>query len=310
LRLRKTPENAEISARGLWPDSLANALLPCIDRAPGSRASFAPPNGLAFPVTCPVTIADAARSSFPPKGITVPHTALPYETVGELLEQLGRIDPRRVRLSPPPGKATEKDVLALLDHENRLYELVDGVLVEKIMGLKESALAADLVGRVSPFVREHDLGIVAGADGTLRLLPRLIRIPDLSFISWDQLPSREYPVQPIPDLYPDLAVEVLSAGNTVQEIERKLKEYFLAGTRLVWIIDPDARIVHVYTSPDDWTILEETDTLTGGEILPGFKLPLRQLFARLPRAASGRKTANEKQPAKRGGRGNGKRKRR
>jgi Uma2 family endonuclease len=239
----------------------------------------------------------------------MPQTALPYETVGELLEQLGRIDPRRVRLSPPPGKATEKDVLALLDHENRLYELVDGVLVEKIMGLKESVLAMLLGRRMGNFVEEYDLGIVAGSDGALRLMPRLVRIPDVSFISWSQLPSREYPAKPIPDLYPDLAVEVLSAGNTVQEIERKLKEYFLAGTRLVWIIDPDARTVHVYTSPDDWTILEETDTLPGGEVLPGFKLALRQLFARLPRAASGRKTANGKRPAKRSGRGNGRKKR-
>jgi len=238
----------------------------------------------------------------------VPQTVLPYETVGELLEKLGRIDPRRVRLSPPPGEATEKDVLALLDHENRLYELVDGVLVEKIMGLKESALAMLLGRRMGNFVEQFDLGIVAGADGTLRLMPRLVRIPDVSFISWQQLPNREYPTQPIPDLYPDLAAEVLSAGNTVQEIERKLKEYFLAGTRLVWIIDPDARIIHVYTSPDDWTILEETDTLTGGEVLPGFKLPLRQLFARLPRAATGRKAANEKQHPKRGRR-NGRKKR-
>src|SRR5262249_19936119 len=92
----------------------------------------------------------------------MPRNAAPFETVGEMLEQLGRIDPRRVRLRPPPGQATEKDVLNLLDRENRLYELVDGILVEKVMGLKESALAADLGGWVTPFVREHDLGIVAG----------------------------------------------------------------------------------------------------------------------------------------------------
>jgi Uma2 family endonuclease len=231
----------------------------------------------------------------------MPRSAVLYETVGEMLEQLGRIDPRRVRLRPPPGEATEKDVLRLLDRENRLFELVDGVLVEKIMALKESALAADLGGWVTPFVREHDLGIVAGADGTLRLMPRLVRIPDLSFISWAQLPSREYPAKPIPDLYPDLAVEVLSPGNTTEEMERKLKEYFLAGTRLVWIITPDSRTVHVYTSPDEWTVLSETDTLTGGDVLPGFKLPLKQLFARLPRRASQKKRRNGNHGSRRGG---------
>jgi Uma2 family endonuclease len=219
-------------------------------------------------------------------------SVVPYETVGEMLEQLGRIDPRRVRLSPPPGQATEKDVLALLDHENRLYELVDGVLVEKIIGLKESALAMLLGRRMGDFVEQWDLGFVTGADGTMRLMPRLVRIPDVAFISWSQLPTKEYPANPIPDLYPDLAVEVLSPGNTIQEMERRLKDYFHAGTRLVWIINPDLRTVHVYTSPDEWTVLSETDPLTGGDVLPGFTLSLKQLFARLPRPASQKKRRN------------------
>jgi Uma2 family endonuclease len=232
----------------------------------------------------------------------------PFENVGEMLERLGRIDPHRVRSSPPPGEATEKDVLRLLDRENRLYELVDGVLVEKVMGLKESALAMLLGRRMGNFVEQWDLGIITGADGTLRLMPRLVRIPDVAFISWSQLPRREYPSEPIPDLYPDLAVEVWSAANTVQEMERKLKEYFLAGTRLVWIVQPESRTVHVYTSPDDCTVLKESDTLTGGEVLPGFTLLLRQLFARLPGSTSRRKTANGTRPAKRGERRNGKNK--
>src|SRR5262249_45817062 len=105
----------------------------------------------------------------PLKGTAMPRSAVPFETVGEMLEQLGRIDPRRVRLRPPPGEATEKDVLALLDRENRLFELVDGILVEKVMGLKESALAMPLGRRMGNFVEEFDLGIVTGADGTLRL---------------------------------------------------------------------------------------------------------------------------------------------
>ena len=71
----------------------------------------------------------------------MPRTVLPFENVGEMLEQLGGINPRRIRSWPPPGKATEKDVVAILDRENRLYELVDGVLVEKVMGFTESALA-------------------------------------------------------------------------------------------------------------------------------------------------------------------------
>jgi Uma2 family endonuclease len=228
-----------------------------------------------------------------------------FENVAEMLEQLGGIDPRRVRSWPPPGKATEKDVITILDHENRLYELVDGILVEKVMGLKESALAADLIGYLGPHARQHDFGIVAGAGGALRLMPRLVRIPDVSFIAWQQLPEKVYPSEPIPDLYPDLAVEVLSEGNTAEEMERKLKEYFLAGTRLVWLIDPDARTVEVYTSPDEATTLTEADTLTGGDVLPGFALPLKQLFARVPPSPTRKKKAASARRQKPKRKGNG-----
>jgi Uma2 family endonuclease len=215
----------------------------------------------------------------------MPRNVLPFENVAELIEQLGGIDPRRIRTRPPLGTATEKDVVRILDRENRLYELVEGVLVEKVMGFMESAVAVDLINVLGPFVRRHDLGIVAGADGTLKLMPRLVRIPDVSFISWDQLPAHEYPTEAIPMLYPDLAVEVLSEGNTEEEMERKLKEYFLAGSRLVWLIDPETRTARVCTAPDESTILTESDVLDGGNVLPGFSVALKELFARVPRTA-------------------------
>jgi Uma2 family endonuclease len=185
-------------------------------------------------------------------------------------------------LRPLPGKATEKDVLHVLDHEDRICELVEGTLVEKVMGAKESALALELGKFLGIFNDAHDLGMFLGADGTLRLLPGLVRVPDISFVSWKQLPSREYPSEPIPDLFPDLAVEVLSRGNTRGEMRRKLKEYFLAGTRVVWFVDAEDRTVTVFTAPDQSTTLTEKDTLDGGKVLPGFRLALKQLFARIP----------------------------
>jgi Uma2 family endonuclease len=206
-----------------------------------------------------------------------------FTNVADLLEHLGNISPRRVRLRPTPGQATEKDVLELEAHEDRLYELVDGVLVEKIMGYPESRLAMWIGHRIEAFLEEHDLGIVAGADGTMRLAPSLVRIPDVSFVAWERLPNRELPTEAIPDLTPDLAVEVLSEGNTPQEMERKLKDYFFAGTTLVWFVDPAARTVEVYTAPDQSFKLTERQTLDGGDVLPGFKLPLADLFARISR---------------------------
>ncbi len=210
-----------------------------------------------------------------------PRTVLP-ETMADLLEQLGEISPRRVRLHPPPGTATEKDVLEILDRTNRLYELVDGVLVEKVMGYRESSLTVWLVTLLQNFLTEHDLGNLAGPDGTMRLMPRLVRIPDVSFVRWERLPNRELPDAPIPDLVPDLAVEVLSESNTRGEMARKLKEYFLAGVKLVWFVEPDDRTVRVFTAPDRSVTLTEADTLDGGDVLPGLALPVKQVFAKLP----------------------------
>jgi Uma2 family endonuclease len=212
---------------------------------------------------------------------------LRFENFGELLHDLGDIPPDRIRLNPPPGQATERDLLRLNARTNRLYELVDGVLVEKVMGTPESFLALRIGRFLGDYADEHDLGDVAGADATLRLLPGLVRLPDVSFVSWDQLPGRMYPREQIPDLAPDLAVEVISPGNTRGEIKRKLKEYFLADVRLVWVVDPKKRTVQVYTAPDQSIVLTEDQILDGGEVLPGFKLPLRKMFARVP-AASGR----------------------
>ena len=159
-------------------------------------------------------------------------------TVADLIKRLGDIPPARIRMDPLPGTATERDVLDVEARENRLCELVRGVLVEKTTGHFESRLAAVLIYFLETFLDRSDLGIVYGADATLRLMPHLVRIPDVSFVSWQKLPDRELPAEPIPDLVPDLAVEVLSEGNTAREMQLKLREYFSVGVRLVWLIDP------------------------------------------------------------------------
>ena len=217
--------------------------------------------------------------------------AVRYLTMADVLERVGNVPPSRVRLRPPPGEATEADVIRIHDRENKLYELVEGVLVEKVTGYPESSLMIRLAGFLEAYLARNDLGNLAGADGTMRLMPGLVYIPDLSFVCWDRLPGRKVPEEPIPDLAPDLAVEILSPGNTKKEMRRKLKDYFLAGTRLVWFIDPRARTAQVFTAPDQPATLTEADTLTGGEVLPGFSLRLADLFARLPapRKASSRR---------------------
>lgn len=205
------------------------------------------------------------------------------ETLADLLAQLGDIAPERVRLRPPPGTATEKDVLEVHNRVGRVCELVDGVLVEKAMGFRESFLAIALGAILWGFVKPRRLGVVTGEAGMMRLASGLVRIPDVAFVSWERFPDRRLPTEPIPDLAPDLAVEVLSPSNTPREMARKRQEYFAAGVRLVWLVDPATRTVGVYTAPESPTQLREHDTLDGGVVLPGFTLPLQELFAELDR---------------------------
>jgi Uma2 family endonuclease len=201
-------------------------------------------------------------------------------TLADLVKRFGAIPASRIRTNPPPGLATEQDVLDADAHEDRLCELIDGVLLEKTMGAYESRVAI-VIGH---FLEAHrdvdDRGLVLSEAGMLRIAPGQVRIPDVSFISWDQIPGREFPREPIPSLYPDLAVEVLSEGNTRREIDRKIREYFRAGTSLVWVIDPKARAIRVYTGPRRSTLLREADTLDGGDLLPGFRLAVKRIFDR------------------------------
>jgi Uma2 family endonuclease len=202
------------------------------------------------------------------------------DTLAELIEQLGDIPLHRIRMKPPPGTATEKDVLAALKGpRKRLCELVDGVLVEKAMGIREALLAAEIARLLGNFIAKEDLGIVLGADGMIRLEPGLVRIPDVSFIPWQRIPGAEVKDEPMAPWAPALAVEVLSPSNTGKEIQRKLRDYFLAGVQLVWVIQLKTQTAQAYTSPGEFRRIGKNGRLDGGEVLPGFTLPLTELFA-------------------------------
>ncbi|MCY2964984.1 MAG: Uma2 family endonuclease [Planctomycetota bacterium] len=202
-------------------------------------------------------------------------------TAADLVERFGPIRLHRIRSHPAPGTATEQDVIDIHDREDRLFELVDGVLVEKAMGTHESVLAVALSALLRDFVKSTKSGFVLGADGMARLAPGLIRIPDVSFVSWDQLPNKIIPAGPMLDFAPRLAVEILSASNTKREMDQKLVDYFEAGVELVWYVDPRARTVKVHSSPASFIVLDVGQTLAGGAVLPGFSVAVKDLFAEL-----------------------------
>jgi Uma2 family endonuclease len=207
------------------------------------------------------------------------------DNLADLLERLGSVPLQRIRSRPPPGTATEADVLAFLEApRKRICELIDGVLVEKAIGFREPRLAVVIARLLDIFVVAGNLGVVVGPDGMIRLWPGRMRAPDVAFFSWDRLPGRCLPSEPIPTIVPNLAIEVLSQSNTFAEMLLKRLDYFSTGVQLCWEIDPDDRTVSVYTAADaPANVLTEADQLDGGVVLPGFTLPLRELFAELDR---------------------------
>jgi Uma2 family endonuclease len=138
-----------------------------------------------------------------------PAASVSYATAAEWWDALGNVPLERIVFNPPPGTATEADVVRLDDHEDRLCELIDGTLVEKTMGYEESAVGQRIAFLLMSFVLPRKMGVITGPDGMMRILPRRVRISDIAFVSFDRLPGRKLPGVPIPDLAPDLAVEVL-----------------------------------------------------------------------------------------------------
>ena len=209
-------------------------------------------------------------------------TQADLETFQDVIDQLGGVPPSRILLRPIPGTATEADAIAVHEKKRILCELVDGVLVEKGMGYIESLIAGAIYALIRAFVRERRLGVVSVADGPYRLDDGLVLIPDVAFVGWERLPGGRIGRESIAEVAPDLAVEVLSAGNTKAEMARKLRLYFAAGTRSVWLVDPNARTIAIHDDGAEHPCrYERLDVIELREILPGFRLSLDDLFSEL-----------------------------
>jgi Uma2 family endonuclease len=219
----------------------------------------------------------------PPTSTT---TIPPPDTVADLIHRLGDITPDRIRMDPPPGRATFDDLVRVNEqHTGQVCEWVENSLVEKAMGFNESWLAVIIIGRFDAYLLAHDVGMCTAPDGVMKILPGIGRAPDVSFISWKSLPGGKPPPRSdkVPAIVPELVVEVLSASNTPREMARKREEYFLAGVKLVWEIDPELRSAKVFTGPNASTSIPTDGALDGDELLPGFTLSLREVFDRAER---------------------------
>lgn len=168
----------------------------------------------------------------------------------------------------------------LPEEDAHRLELVRGRLIrEPRPGARHGLLMARLGARLQRHVEENRLGVVCMDFGVvLPTEPPTVRGPDIGFVARDRIPPEGVPTGFL-RMAPDLAVEIVSPSNTVSEIQEKVLEYLDAGARLVWVIDPQTQVVNTYRSRDEIRLLGEGDELEGGDVLPGFRLALEELFA-------------------------------
>lgn len=184
------------------------------------------------------------------------------------------------------GEAAKTNELLTLEEFVRLpdkgpykIELVRGRVVrEPPPGAPHGWMVWKLFAALCTHVEERGRGIVVNETGFLLSVdPPTVRGPDLAVILSENLPRKELP-EGFWTMPPDLAIEVLSPSNSAVEIQEKVLDYLTAGTRLVWVVDPHTRTVIVYGSRRQSRLLTLNDDLEGGEVLPGFRIALADLF--------------------------------
>jgi Uma2 family endonuclease len=175
---------------------------------------------------------------------------------------------------------TAEDFLQMPEVPGKRFELVRGELVEMPGATALHGDVADLFREaIKSFVRRRKLGRVYG-DGVGYIVARdrdVVRVPDASFVAQHRIPETG-----VPDTFwpfaPDLAVEVVSTGDRVEKVLEKVREYLAAGSRLVWVAWPRTRRVTAHGADGSTVELGPGDELDGGDVLPGFRVRVGDLF--------------------------------
>jgi Uma2 family endonuclease len=165
--------------------------------------------------------------------------------------------------------------------DDRVFEFVNQSPVEMSMGAESEYIGALFVRWLGNHCIAHNLGWVFGGKTGYRCFPhddKLVRIPDASFVAAGRFEEGRPPRQGFIRIPPDLAVEVLSPNDLAEEVEEKLADYRKAGVKLVWVVSPTAKTVMVRRPDGHCTLLDETGTLSGEDVLPGFTGNVADLF--------------------------------
>ncbi|MBV8269132.1 MAG: Uma2 family endonuclease [Planctomycetaceae bacterium] len=185
---------------------------------------------------------------------------------------------------------TPEDLLAMPDEKS--YELIDGKLVERNMGVLSSWVGGRLYRQLAEFVEGHDLGWVFPADVGFQCFPgstRTVRKTDVAFIRSGRFPGEQLP-EGYSRIAPDLAVEVISPNDLAYKVDEKVDAYLKAGVRLVWVAHPHTRTVLIYRSDGSVGLVREADELSGEDVVPGFRCPVAAIFPPEPSPAAGNPT--------------------
>jgi Uma2 family endonuclease len=177
-----------------------------------------------------------------------------------------------------PATQFTPDDLLRLEGGDGLYELVDGVLVEKNMSSLSAETCAEVASILHPFVKSNRLGKIY-TEGTFRCFPNKpnqVRRPDIAFVA--QARVNQVPREGHIQIAPDLAIEILSPGDGIYDLDEKLRDYRSAGIPLTWVLNPDQRSVKVYENGRLKAELEGQEELRADPVLPGFCIKVDELF--------------------------------
>ena len=177
-------------------------------------------------------------------------------------------------------KLLTADDLLRLHSEGVRGELIRGELCETVSsGGEHGEIAMNLGGEVRSFVRPRRLGRVSGSDSGVLLEsdPDTVREPDMMFISAERLPL-DVRVTKYYEVVPDLVVEIRSPSDSRYAFADKIRMWLSYGVRIAWGVFPETRTIEVHAANGGITTLTDADTLDGGDVLPGFSLPVSEIF--------------------------------
>lgn len=182
-------------------------------------------------------------------------------------------------MSTVAARITPEELLHLPDEGVR-YELVDGELRERNVSKESSSVGAAFVAHLYIWCVSGNRGWVYGSDLGFRCFENshTVRFPDVSFVSLARMPLETYEDEGYCGTVPDLVVEVVSPNDLASEVESKCLDWLAAGVRTVWIAYPNTKSLHVYRNDGSTAAYKIGDTLADASVLPGFSVPVAELF--------------------------------